>query len=305
MKAGVELPAIQSEGSSGQLIVGIAAGCCVVALFASFVLVSRLGLRSTLAPPDLLALRFLVAGLVMTPVFMRNGLLGLRLTQALGLALTGGLGFAAFAYSGFALAPASHGSSLIHGTLPLSTLLIAIFLLRDRADRFRLIGTLVILLGIVLLVVDSLAGIQTSQIAGDLLLLGASFCWSMYGILARRYGLPTIPAAALVAVLSAVIYLPMYGLTAGARLVAAPIGDLVVQALFQGLAIGVLSLVAYTKAVTALGAENTALFAAFAPALTTLLAILVLGEMPTALTWLGVICVSAGIVVATQGKRLR
>lgn len=305
MKSKAEVPASQGEGASGQMFIGIGAGCCVVALFASFVLVSRLGLRSTLAPPDLLALRFLVAGLVMTPVFMRHGLLGLRPAQALGLALTGGLGFAAFAYSGFALAPASHGSSLIHGTLPLSTLLIAMLLLRDRADRLRVAGTLVILLGIMLLVADSLAGIQAPQIAGDLLLLGASFCWSMYGILARRYGLATVPAAALVAVLSALIYLPMYGLTAGTRLVAAPIGDLVVQALFQGIAIGVLSLVAYTKAVAVLGAEDTALFAAFAPALTTLLGIPILNEMPTALTWSGVMCVSAGIVVATQGTRLR
>lgn len=93
----------------------------VVVLFVGFVLVSKLGLGNALAPMDLAAIRFAVAGILMAPVLFKHRLMGLRLGQACLLAGSGGLGFALFAYWGMSLAPANHGSALIHGTLPLTT----------------------------------------------------------------------------------------------------------------------------------------------------------------------------------------
>lgn len=85
--------------------------CAILAviLFASFTVVSRMGLTATaLALPDLALLRFGIASLIMLPVLLRRGLGPLRWHQAASLAMTGGLGFALFAYAGFRLAPASH-----------------------------------------------------------------------------------------------------------------------------------------------------------------------------------------------------
>ena len=284
-------------------LIGVLSALCVVGFFASFVLVSRAGLRSILAPPDLLALRFLVAGVLMLPIFWHHGLLGLTMSQALGLAFTGGLGFAAFAYSGFALAPASHGSSLIHGTLPFTTLLVAWTCFGERSSGRRLAGAVVITSGIVLLGADSLAGLEPMQLKGDVLLLCASVCWSIYGLLARRYRVSAIPATALVAVVSAVCFVPAYFLSGNTGLFAAEPYEVIWQGLFQGIAISVVGLIAYTKAVANLGAGTTALFAAAAPVLTTLLSIPVLGEQPALMTWLGVSCVTVGIVVSAWTAR--
>ena len=48
-----------------ELLIGLACGGAVVLLFSGFTLVSRLGMRSTLAPTDLAAIRFGVGGLVL------------------------------------------------------------------------------------------------------------------------------------------------------------------------------------------------------------------------------------------------
>lgn len=275
---------------------------CAVALFTSFVLVSKAGLRSALAPLDLLAVRYVVAGAVMLPIFLRFGLRGLSSRQALALTLTGGLGFAAFAYSGFSLTPASHGSALIHGTLPLTTLLISWVCFGDRGINARLYGAAIITVGIALLLAESFGSIQAAQLMGDGYLLAASFCWSAYGVLVRRFSVRAIPSAALVAVLSAIIFVPGYFLLGTTMLFEADIREVIGQGLFQGLAIGVLSLIVYTTAVEKLGAENTALFAAATPAITTLLSIPFLGERPNYLTCLGVLFVTTGIVVSASRR---
>ena len=64
-----------------------------------------------------------MAALLLVPLLARGGLARLPIGRALLLAGLGGLGFALLAYNGFRLAPASHGSLLIHGMLPLFTLL--------------------------------------------------------------------------------------------------------------------------------------------------------------------------------------
>lgn len=112
---------------------GILSALAAVALFASFTVISRMGLTSTsLALPELAMLRFGVAGLILLPVLLRRGLGPLRWWQAASLAITGGLGFALFAYTGFRLAPASHGGVLLHGTIPLFTVVLAWWMTRSR-----------------------------------------------------------------------------------------------------------------------------------------------------------------------------
>lgn len=274
---------------------GVIWGLCVVGLFSSFVLVSKWGLRSAFEPLDLLAIRFSVAGTVLLPIFLRYKLMGLKPLVALKLAITGGFGFAVCAYGGFALAPASHGSSLIHGTLPLTTLMISLVVFKESSGFYRLAGALVIAAGILLLVADSLMEMRTSQVLGDAFLLAASLSWSTYGILVRRTGIDAIPAAAMVAVLSASLILPIYIFFGDISVLIANAHEVITQALFQGLAIGILSLIAYTRAVSILGTQNTAIFAAAAPALTTLLSIPLLNEAATVMAWFGVACVTVGI----------
>jgi drug/metabolite transporter (DMT)-like permease len=281
-------------------VIGVLCGLAVVALFSGFTLISRIGFSSSLTLPDIAALRFGVGGTLLLPLIARHGLSGLSWRQALTLAFLGGMGFALFAYSGFALAPAAHGAVLLHGTLPLSTFILGSRLLDQRSSRGAATGILLIAVGIAMMALDSMRTATGRQLLGDVFLLLASLCWSSYGIMARRLELPPARAAAVVAVLSMTCFLPVYVFLPGKALFQVNWQEVALQAVFQGIFIGAISIFVYTRAVSALGASETALFTAAVPCVTTLGAIPLLSEMPSTPAILGVAIVTAGMVVALQ-----
>lgn len=278
--------------------IGVACALLVVALFCGFTLISRMGRSSDLSLLDLAALRFGIGGLLLLPVVLRYGLSGVSWRNAVTMAFLGGFGFALLAYTGFYLAPAAHGAVLLHGTLPLTTFLI-LAVIGARQDQHRAVmGTALIALGITIMAWDSLQGASLLQLVGDGSLLLASLCWSAYGIMFRRLGLAPIRSAAIVAVLSMLCFLPFYFATQGGALFDHPWQDLLGQAVFQGVLIGVVSIFVYSKAVAILGTTETAFFTAAVPGVTALAAIPLLSEWPSFVAWTGVAIVTSGMFVA-------
>lgn len=291
--------AFAGEGSK---TIGILCAVVIVLLFAGFTLISRLGFSSALKLPDIAALRFGIGGLILLPVFLRHGLSGVAWYRAAGLAFAGGLGFALFAYTGFYFAPASHGAVLLHGTLPLTTFAIIYLTSRERIRFAQLLGLSIIALGIAAMAWDSLAGATPRQLIGDGALLLASICWSSYGVAVKRLGLVPLRAASIVAFFSMCCFLPVYFVLPGKALFAAGWHDILIQGVFQGVCLGVVSIFVYTRAVASLGAKETALFTAAVPCITTAAAIPLLSEMPGAAAIVGVVLVTAGMVIAMRAS---
>ena len=280
--------------------IGIACGIAVIALFASFTLVSRLGFAASMHLMDIAALRFSISGVLLLPVLLHYGFSGVRWRDAAALAFFGGLGFALLAYAGFSLAPASHGAVLIHGTLPLFTFALATVFARHTPGSGRRLGLAAIFVGITTMAWDSMAASTPSQLLGDGALLLASICWSAYGLQARRLGLAPAHSASIVAVLSMLCFMPVYVLVPGNALLTASWHELILQGLFQGVLIGAASVFIYARAVASLGAIETTLFAAAVPCVTTVAAIFLLGEIPGALAAAGVIIVTLGMALALK-----
>lgn len=157
--------------------------------------------------------------------------------------------------------------------------------------------------GIALLLSDSLSTASARQFLGDGALLLASLLWSSYAIRVRRLGLLPAQAASLVAVFSMCCLLPVYLATSGGRLPEVPTQELLLQALFQGVLIGTLSIYLYTKAVALLGASQTALFTAAVPCLTTIGAGPLLDETTSLAAWIGIAVVTAGMIAAMASGR--
>ena len=63
----------------------------------------------------------------------------------------------------------------------------------------------------------------------------------------------------------------------------------------------VISYILYGSAVSILGASSGAAFAALCPAMTAMLAIPILGEWPTAIDWLAIVLISAGVYFVSGG----
>lgn len=286
-------------------ILGILCGLLVVVLFSSFTLISRLGFFSSFALPDIAALRFSIGGLLLLPVFLRYRLSGLKWYAAVALAFLGGLGFALFAYTGFYLAPASHGGVLLHGTLPLLTFLLVRLIFKTEANGAQAIGLVMIAFGIMAMAWDSCLGATASQLFGDASLLLASACWSGYGVLARRLEVTPIHSASIVAVFSMCCFMPIYLLTRGKTIFLVSWHELLLQGIFQGVLIGALSIFIYTRAVASLGAVETAMFTAAVPCVTTIAAIFLLSEYPSPIALFGVAVVTIGMSIFMRSNFMK
>lgn len=282
---------------SRQTWVGVSCAALSVLLFSGFTLASRAGLSTRLRPPDVAALRFGIGGLLLAPVLIRRGLGGVRRRDALALAFFGGLGFAFFAYTGFWLAPAAHGSVLLHGTVPIFTALLTGSASTSRRGR-RAAGIVLIVIGVAAMAYDSFVAARGTQLLGDGSLLIASLLWSAYGIRLRSSGLAPAHAASIVAVVSMCCFLPVYALLPHDALLTVGWGRFLIQAAVQGVLVGAVSIFVYSRAISILGPTVPSLFTAAVPCLTTLAAIPLLSEAPSRVVLSGVAAVTLGMIVS-------
>ena len=106
-----------------------------------------------------------------------------------------------------------------------------------------------------------------------MLFLIASFLTACYTVIMQQSKLDPIHVAALVSTGSLVTYAPIYLALHGFHLAEVPLADLTMQVIFQGIAVTIISLVLYGRAVLILGASGGSAFGALVPALSALLAI--------------------------------
>jgi hypothetical protein len=80
----------------------------------------RLGIRTRLAPQDIVAIRFAVAGLILLPYLLKKGLAVDRLgwTGLAAIMVGGGAPMVLVAYGGLLFAPSAHAASLYTALIP-------------------------------------------------------------------------------------------------------------------------------------------------------------------------------------------
>jgi drug/metabolite transporter (DMT)-like permease len=294
---------MQAAGST--YLKGALYGCAAVAIWASWSVVTRLAVTTSLDPWDIAALRFGVAGLLLAPVVMRRGLPRDRLGWlGLGVLIAGvGAPYVLVAAAGLRFAPASDGGALNSGCMPLFVALIAAIGMGEKLSTARIFGLSLILAGAIIIVAwhtdDRGAAWSASRTFGDALFLIAAFLTACFTVAMTQAKFDPLHAAALVATGSLAIYLPIYFALHGTRLAEVPLADIVVQAIFQGVLVTIVSIVLYGRAVAILGASGGAAFGALVPALSALIAIPLLGEWPSATDWAGIALISAGVYLAS------
>jgi drug/metabolite transporter (DMT)-like permease len=282
---------------------GAVFGLAAVSIWAGWSAMTRLAVTTSLDAWDIPALRFGVAGLLLLPIVIRRGLALDRLGWlGLGGLIVGtGAPYALVVALGLRFAPAYDAGALNPGCMPLFVALIAAIVLGEKPSTAQKIGLSLILSGALIIIGWHGTAWSISRSIGDVLFLVASFLTACYTVIMRQSKLDPIHVAALVSTGSLIIYAPLYFGIRGLHLAQAPVADLTVQMIFQGIVVTIISLVLYGRAVLILGASGGSAFGALVPALSAVLAIPLLGELPTRSGWVGISLISIGVYLASGG----
>lgn len=287
--------------------VALAAGAGVLAmlLYAGQFVISRWSIERTLSVWDLGALRFAVAGTLMLAVVARHGVAsaaGIGWRRAIALGITVGAPYTLIMFGGLSVAPASHGAVIIPGVTPVVSALLAWWWLGHPPGRAMLGGFAIIVTGLVLVSGGGMRHDASGHVwLGDLLFVVAAVLWAAFTVLTRRWHVDPVRGTAMVWVLS-LAYVPVYLAIGGARLLAAPRGEVAVQAIYQGVGVAIVALALYAWSIRVLGPATASLLMPLIPVFGVLLAIPTLGEIPTPVQAVGIVAVSGGMALAARWR---
>jgi len=272
-----------------------------ICIWTGFILVTRHGGKGILTGWDVTALRFGVGALIALYFLPRVTLPPYKVILL--FSVFGGVGYAIAVYLAFRLAPAAHAAVLLPGALPFATAVIAWLWLRQRPSPAQRIALMLVFIGISLTAADTFsqsAHLTGMQMFGDLLFLSGSSLWAVFTLLLRRYPVPPLTAAVSTTLGSAILYLPIWWLFLPSTLEHAPVAEVALQAIYQGVLVVFVAMMLYTFAVRCLGGQTVALMMSIVPGLSALAAVPVLGEPISVFTLAGLGAVTLGAVLGTQ-----
>ncbi len=205
-------------------------------------------------------LRFLTAAIVLIPFGLVRlkpfpvGRLGWK--RSLVLTLFAGAPFSTVLVGGSTFAPALHTAVIAPSLIPVITALVAYAAYRETSPPGRIIGLVLIVAGIGLVAGQGLfAGASDGAWRGDLLFVLASTMWAIFGILAKRWQADALDITITLSILSLAV-LPILALAVPLKLASATLGAIALQAIYQGLLVGIASVFLYATANQILGAAR-------------------------------------------------
>ena len=293
------------ESTTGKSTSGYLAALGTVAIWAAFLVISRLGGKTALTGWDIAALRLGVGSALLLPFSLRLGWNFWRDLKLWVLALSGGAIFLVLIYSGLKLAPAAHGGILVPCMQPFLVTILAWGILKTPPPRQRLIALIPIALGVTCVAMPTITGLQPdlSTLMGDALLLASSSIWALYSVLAKKWSYDAWLLTRFLAVASALVYLPVYLLFLPKGIDQVSYGMLALQGLYQGIGPTILAMLFFLRAVRLLGAERTGALISLVPIIAGLAAVPLLDEPLSGWLVAGLALVSIGAFMAARPIR--
>ncbi len=284
-----------------KILLGLVLGVSSALIWGGHAVVARPALAGQgFHPIDLAAFRYGPGALVLAPFAWaaRAALSRIGWRHVLLLALFGGAPNLLLFLWALVYAPASHGGTIAPMTVPIAGALLAIPMLREWPSQGRALALAVMAAGVLMIGWDGVAGAHPGAWRGDLLLVGAGTTWAVFTMLLRRWQVPAIPATAAVTMVSAAVILPIWLPWRAAEVATLPAMSILLHVATQGLALGVMAMFLYARAVELLGATRAATLSIMVPVTTLLLAYLLLGEHISWLQGIGASLAVGGMLAA-------
>lgn len=278
---------------------GLCWAVVAITIWSGSLVMLRLGVTTSLNAFDLTMLRFGVAALILAPVALRRGTGTDRLdsTGLFVMVLAFGAPYVLLVAFAMKTAPAAAAGALNPGVMAIASVLLGRKILGDTIGGARFAGLAVTAVGIVLF---TMAGGAIAT--GHVILIGTGILWASYTLIVRRAAVPALNATAVVAVGSAIIYLPIYLVALPKQIFSAPPTDVILQAGFQGGLVGVVAIYAFTRSAELLGPVAGATLPALIPVVTLGLGIVVLGETAGMDELISAVIVTIGLALILVGK---
>lgn len=261
-------------------------------------------------PPFTLAfLRWLLAFLVFFPIAFKQVKVDWPTLKSnwkivLILSITGVFAFNTLVYIGVYYTT-SINASLMNSTTPIFIYILSFIFLKERLTRNQLIGTAISLIGVVFILsggsIESLQHFTFNK--GDLIVILAVFCWSIYSLLIKQYSnaLPGTSTFLVTIALGAIMLLPFSSyelVTANTAIIwsAKTIGAI----FYVGTLASIVAFLCWNKGVIQIGANRASIYLNFIPLFATIFATLFIGEKLLLAQVIGGLAVIGGVILTNR-----
>lgn len=287
---------MQSSATFKELLSGLVVMSLVVVIWASNLVATRYSILNGFSSFDLVALRYLVAGLLTLPHFFCLGVrdmggLGWRRGAILGC-LAGSPYMLVF-FSALGFAPAAHAAVLNPGIVPSVVFLGMVFMGKQSFRPVAVFSLVSIVFGLILVTSSSFL-LKGDVLFGDVLCFISGISWGLFTLLTKTWKVAPMQCATVISIVS-LVWIPPYMLFFYDGL-SVSLTHLLLQGGFQGIINSILMFYMLIYSIRRLGAQLTSLFSPLVPIMATLLAVPFLGEVPTLTQWIGVVVVGLGIL---------
>lgn len=276
---------------------GYLCALAAVLIWSGFILVSRMGGISPLTAYDIIAIRYVSCASFVFPLWLFWRRFNLVQPKLIICSFIGGLGYALCAFNGFKSTPASHAAVLLPGLLPISIALISTLLNKERYSGLKWLGIMMISVSIMVLFWYEFQ--KTGSLStGHGLLVVAAVCWATFSVLINRWKISPWEATVSLAVITCVVYTPIYLMYLPKNISIDLLPDIGIQIVYQGFLATIVQLLFYVRAVQLIGAANMGSMMAIVPILAGFSAIYIFDERLSAELVFALLGVSLGVWIA-------
>lgn len=257
-----------------------------------------------ISPVSISFYRWLIAFLVLSPFMLKPVWRERALVQqhwkklavlaAFGMVLYQGLGYTAAHYT------TATNMGIINAFIPIFTILVSIFMLKDIPNRFAVIGSVLSFLGLLYVMAQgNLAGlIQSGGHLGDAMMMLAVFFYAFYGVFLKKWQLQIpLMISLYIQIIFALLYHLPFVLWFGVEAINAQnIGSVLYAGIFPSL----IAPLVWMLAVQMIGPNRTSTFMNLIPIFTAIIAYIWLGEAWTVYHSVGGAIILLGILLAQK-----
>ena len=257
-----------------------------------------------ISPVSISFYRWLIAFLILTPFMLgkvweqrqliMQHWLQLAVLSAFGMVLYQGLAYTAAHYT------TATNMGLINAFIPVFTILVSFFILKDTPNRFAIMGSILSFCGLIYVMAQgNLSALwQSGAHWGDLLMVVAVFFYAFYGVFLKKWQLkiPLLISLYIQIAFALIYHLPFIAWLGLDSLNTANLGSVLYAGIFPSL----IAPFVWMLAVQQIGPNRTSIFMNLMPVFTAIIASLWLAESWTIYHTLGGVLILIGVVMAQK-----